>query len=266
MSTASSLDVHEVSRTYHHRSHSVAALHELSLSVPKGTFVSIIGPSGCGKSTLFSLLVGLDQPDSGRIEIDGVAQTDLLGRSAYMPQADALLPWLRVEDNVALGLTASGTPKREARRAAGPLLKRFGLADFARAYPSQLSGGMRQRVAFLRTVITGRPILFLDEPFGALDSVSRHDMQTWLAEVWTATGATVVLVTHDVAEAVYLSDTVHVLSARPGRLHATIQIDLPRPRTASLLETEEFGRYEAHLRRELRVVSTSPAPLEPVRL
>jgi ABC-type nitrate/sulfonate/bicarbonate transport system ATPase subunit len=173
-----------------------------------------------------------------------------------MPQADALLPWLRVIDNVALGLTTTGTPKRQARTAALPLLERFGLAGFARAYPGQLSGGMRQRVAFLRTVLTGRPILLLDEPFGALDSVTRHDMQTWLAEVWAATGATVVLITHDVSEAIYLSDTVHVLTTRPGRLHATIHIDLPRPRPASVLETTEFSRYEAHLRRELRVVST----------
>lgn len=255
MTRASRLDVVDISKSFGTKSRAVTALDQLSLSVAEGTFVSLIGPSGCGKSTLLSLLVGLDQPDSGRIDIDAVAQPRLLGRSAYMPQADALLPWLRVIDNVGLGLTGAGTPRRQARDRARPLLERFGLAEFARAYPAQLSGGMRQRVAFLRTVLTGRPILALDEPFGALDAVTRHDMQSWLADVWATTGATVLLVTHDVAEAVYLSDAVHVLTARPGRLHTTVAIGLPRPRPRSIIETDEFAHYETLLRRELRIVS-----------
>lgn len=259
MTIASRLDVHNISKGFGKHDQRVTAIADLSLSVEAGSFVSIIGPSGCGKSTLFSLLVGLDQPDSGLIEIDSVAERRLLGRSAYMPQADALLPWLKVIDNVGLGLTGVGVPRKKARVAAQPLLERFGLAEFSRAYPSQLSGGMRQRVAFLRTVLTGRPILLLDEPFGALDSVTRHDMQTWLADVWATTGTTVVLVTHDVAEAVYLSDVVHVMTARPGRVHKTVQVRLPRPRPSSLIETKEFAEYETLLRRELRIVATSQA-------
>lgn len=258
MSGAVSLDIRQVSRTYRSRTTTVQALDEVTFRVPAGSFVSLLGPSGCGKSTLFSLVVGLDEPDSGRILLDDVEQERLLGRSAYMPQKDALLPWLRVVDNVAIGLTSRGIRRREARGKALPLLERFGLADFAWSFPSQLSGGMRQRAAFLRTVLTGRPLLLLDEPFGALDSVTRQDMQAWLLDVWTESGATVVLVTHDVAEAVYLSDTVHVLTARPGRVHATVEIDLPRPRPARITETDVFGRLEARLRRELRLASAPP--------
>lgn len=260
MSAAVSLGISHMRKTYGDRAHSVLALDDITLNVAPGTFVSLIGPSGCGKSTLFSLLVGLDRPDGGRILLDGIEHEKLLGRSAYMPQRDALLPWLRIIDNVAVGLTGSGLRRREARRRALPLLERFGLAEFASHYPSQLSGGMRQRVAFLRTVLTGRPLLFLDEPFGALDSVTRQDMQAWLLDVWDETGATVLLVTHDVAEAVYLSDTVHVLTARPGRIHASVAIDLPRPRPHGVVETDEFARYEARLRRELRIAATDPLP------
>lgn len=250
---ASSLKVVDVSKIFGSKDSQVDALQRLSLDIPRGEFVSILGPSGCGKSTLFSLLVGLDESSKGHIEIDDVRVDSLLGRSAYMPQNDALLPWLRVVDNVALGLRGTKTSKRERRNLALTALNRAGLSEFARAYPNQLSGGMRQRVAFLRTLLTTRPILLLDEPFGALDSVTREEMQAWLAEQWEDSGATVVMVTHDVTEAVYLSDRVHVLTSRPGRLSATVPITLPRPRPASIKETPEFADYEVQLRRELRI-------------
>lgn len=255
MSDTACLEIAHIRKVYRNGAQEVTALDDITLSVAPGTFSSLIGPSGCGKSTLFSLLVGLENPDSGRILLEGTEYDRLLGRSAYMPQRDALLPWLRVIDNVAVGLTGSGLRRGKARQRAMPLLERFGLAEFAYSYPGQLSGGMRQRVAFLRTVLTGRPLLFLDEPFGALDSVTRQDMQAWLLDVWEETGATVLLVTHDVAEAVYLSDTVHVLTARPGRVHASVDIDLPRPRPRSIAETDDFARYETRLRRELRIAS-----------
>lgn len=247
------IDVERVSRVFTTRHGEVEALRELSLSIPAGEFVCVIGPSGCGKSSLFRILAGLDEPTGGVISIDGEPAASLLGKAAYLPQTDALLGFRKVIDNVALGLAASGVSRAEARDRARPLLERSGLAGFANAYPAQLSGGMRQRVAFLRTVIMRRSFMLLDEPFGALDSVTRGQMQAWLLNVWAETKGTVVMVTHDVAEAVYLADRVHVLSARPGQLRATVEIDLPRPRPADIEESAKFTRYEAKLRRELRL-------------
>jgi ABC-type nitrate/sulfonate/bicarbonate transport system ATPase subunit len=253
LANQASIDVVAVSRTFHTRTGSVAALEELSLSIPAGEFVCIVGPSGCGKSSLLRILAGLDEPDSGVIVVDGEPATSLLGKAAYLPQTDALLGFRRVIDNVALGLAGRGISNAEARRRALPLLERSGLAGFANAYPAQLSGGMRQRVAFLRTLIMERRFVLLDEPFGALDSVTRQQMQSWLLSVWEETHPTVVMVTHDVTEAVFLADRVQVLSARPGRLRASVEIDLPRPRPAAIEETAEFTRYETKLRRELRL-------------
>jgi ABC-type nitrate/sulfonate/bicarbonate transport system ATPase subunit len=241
------------------RGGNVTGLGAVDLDVPAGRFVSIIGPSGCGKSTLLRILAGLDSPTTGAITWNGEGARDLLGRSAFMPQSDALLPFRRVVDNVALGLAASGVARREARAAALPLLERSNLAAFAHAYPAQLSGGMRQRAAFLRTVIAHRPVLLLDEPFGALDSVTRQQMQSWLLSVWEAQRSTVVMVTHDVAEAVYLSDLVYVLSDRPGRVREAVEITLPRPRSAEAVESAEFGALEARLRRALRLAMSDDA-------
>lgn len=260
MKAASSLKVVDVSKTFGSKSAKVIALQKLSIDIPRGEFVSILGPSGCGKSTLFSLLVGLDKASDGHIEIDDVKVDSLLGHSAYMPQNDALLPWLHVVDNVALGLSSTKISKKERRDLALSALNRAGLSGFAGTYPSQLSGGMRQRVAFLRTLLTTRPILLLDEPFGALDSVTREEMQAWLAEQWQDSGATVVMVTHDVTEAVYLSDRVHVLTSRPGQLSKTVTIKLPRPRPASIKETPEFADYEVKLRHELRIAMSKNIP------
>ena len=154
------------------------------------------------------------------------------GEFAYMPQRDLLFPWRTVIDNTVVGLQIEGVSRREARRRAAPLMERFGLAGFEKAYPGELSGGMRQRAAFLRTVLLGRPAMLLDEPFGALDSLTRGDMQQWLLDVWSDLRTTVVFVTHDVAEAVYLSDRVYVMAPRPGRICDVVDVDLPRPRIA----------------------------------
>jgi putative hydroxymethylpyrimidine transport system ATP-binding protein len=174
------------------------------------------------------------------------------GAAAYMPQRDTLLPWRRVIDNVTLGLEVAGMGHAAARRRASPLLERFGLGGFAERRPWELSGGMRQRAAFLRTVVQERPVMLLDEPFGALDGLTRADLQGWLLEVLRELPATVLLVTHDVAEAVRVADRVLVMSPRPGRIQASLEVDLPRERPAEVAESEEFAALERRLRAALR--------------
>jgi ABC-type nitrate/sulfonate/bicarbonate transport system ATPase subunit len=216
-------------------------LDGLSLSVRAGEIAAVIGPSGSGKSTLLNVLAGLDQPAGGRVRIGGD------GRVGYMPQKDLLFPWRTIEDNTILGLEVGGVAKRVARERVAPLFTEFGLAGFEYAYPAQLSGGMRQRAALLRTVAMGRSVLLLDEPFGALDSLTRTQMQLWLAETWQRHGWTIVLVTHDIREAVFLADSVHVLTPRPARVARRIEVDLPRPRTAETFGLPAFARLERDL-------------------
>jgi NitT/TauT family transport system ATP-binding protein len=202
----------------------------LDLDAPAHRVLGIVGPSGCGKSTLLELIAGLQEPEAGEIELggrDGAA--DRLAGCALMPQRDLLLPWLTSLDNAALALRNRGVRRAEARREVGRLFKRFGLAGFEGSAPAELSGGMRQRVAFLRTLVAGKPVLALDEPFASLDAITRAEMQAWLAEALAADPRTVILVTHDVEEALYLSDRVVVLSARPARVVA--QLSAPTART-----------------------------------
>jgi ABC-type nitrate/sulfonate/bicarbonate transport system ATPase subunit len=199
----------------------VQALAQMSLRVSRGEVVAVVGPSGCGKTTLLELICGLQSPDAGAVQS---------APAALMPQRDLLLPWLSAIDNAGLALRARGTSRSEAREAAAPWLERFGLAGFERAHPSELSGGMRQRVSFLRTLLAGKPVLALDEPFAALDAITRSEMQGWLAHVLASEPRTVVLVTHDVEEAVVLADRVVVMSPRPGHVVAEIAVALTRPR------------------------------------
>jgi ABC-type nitrate/sulfonate/bicarbonate transport system ATPase subunit len=217
----------------------VTALEGIDLEVRRDEVLAVVGPSGCGKSTLLELMAGLQEPDEGKVSALGA--TDAAGRRAacaYMPQRDLLLPWRDALANAALALECQGVPRAEARRRAEPLFERFGLAEFERARPAELSGGMRQRVAFLRTLLPGRPVLLLDEPFGALDSITRASMQHWLAEALAQVPRTVLLVTHDVEEALFLADRVAVVSPRPGRVVAELEVDLPRPREVT---SPEFG-------------------------
>jgi NitT/TauT family transport system ATP-binding protein len=207
----------------------VTALEGLDLDVAGGEVVALVGPSGCGKSTLLELLAGLQEPDAGTVRVRGEA--------ALMPQSDLLLPWRDAVSNAGLALECQGVPKKEARRRAEPLFERFGLGQFEHSYPGELSGGMRQRVAFMRTLLAGRPVLLLDEPFGALDSITRGSMQDWLASTLEAEPRTVVLVTHDVEEALLLADRVAILSARPGRVVSQLRVDLARPRVRRELVT-----------------------------
>jgi ABC-type nitrate/sulfonate/bicarbonate transport system ATPase subunit len=230
----------------------VLALDGVDLRAEPGEFIAVIGPSGCGKSTLFQILAGLEQPTSGEVLIDDRAPANRLGVCAFMPQHDGLLPWRRTIDNVTIGLELAGARRSDARAQAEPLLERFGLGEFQRSWPWQLSGGMRHRAAFLRTVLMGRPAMLLDEPFGSLDGITRTLAQQWLLEVWEEVRSTVLLITHDIAEALFLADRVYLMSPRPGRISQVFPIDLPRPRTLALQETPAFAEYESRLRAALR--------------
>jgi len=227
----------------------VVALDGLDLTVGEREVVAVVGPSGCGKSTLLELVAGLQEPDGGRVAVAGAGPR---AACAFMPQHDLLLPWRDAVGNAALALECAGVPRGEARRRAAPLFERFGLDRFERARPAELSGGMRQRVAFLRTLLTDRPILLLDEPFGALDSQTRLRMQQWLLDVWEQEGRTVVFITHEIEEAVFLGSHVSVMSARPGAVKATTEIDLPRPRDISVRSSARYGELVAEILGQVR--------------
>jgi NitT/TauT family transport system ATP-binding protein len=204
-------------------------LDGIDLRAGAGEVVGVVGPSGCGKSTLLELVAGLREPTGGEIAVEGEREAGRrLARCAYMPQRDLLLPWLRAIDNAGLALRNRGLGRRAARSAAAPLFAEFGLGGFEHARPHELSGGMRQRVAFLRTLLAGKPVLLLDEPFAGLDAITRAEMQEWLAAALRDGGRTVVLVTHDVEEALYLSDRVLVLGRRPARVVAELAGPAPR--------------------------------------
>ncbi len=245
-----------LTKTFRPKSGPVVALDGVDMVVEPGEFVTLIGPSGCGKSTLFNIVAGLEMFDSGRIRLDGAMSHDRLGEIAYMFQKDLLFPWRTVVGNAILGLEMDGLSRTEARNRVEPYLERFGLADFGSAYPDQLSGGMRQRVAFLRTMVQERSIMLLDEPFGALDSYTRTNLQQWLMGVWEEIRTTVLFVTHDVAEAVYLSDRVYVMTPRPGRIQAVYDIELSRPREKGIEVTDEFLQLERTLKAELHLHGT----------
>ena len=222
-------------------------LDRISLQVSGGEFVSVVGPSGSGKSTLLSILAGLDEPSEGSIALDSDPEAPRLGQIGYMPQRDLLLPWRKALSNATAGIQVQGVPRREARKRAHDLFCQFGLADFERSYPHTLSGGMRQRVAFARTVLAARDLMLLDEPFGALDALTRLSMQRWLLDIWGQLGKTAVLVTHDPEEALLLADRVYVLSARPARVALVLDVLLPRPRPAETVGAPEFAGLKARL-------------------
>ena len=218
----------------------VPVLEGVDFSAATGEFVSIIGPSGCGKSTLLNTIAGLEQPESGSVELDGVPVEHRLGLVSYMQQKDLLMPWRTVLDNAILGLEVRRMPHREARNRALELVDVFGLRGFESQYPHALSGGMRQRAAFLRTALVGQDLMLLDEPFGALDALTRAQMQEWLVGLQDTLGKTIVMVTHDVDEALLLSDRVYVLTARPGRVKVVVDVGLPRPRHHSVVTEGAF--------------------------
>ncbi len=267
MTAPARLHAHAIRKRFVDGDRTVEVLDGIDVEARPGEFVSVIGPSGCGKSTLFNIIAGLEEADAGEVRVDGTpvdgldAHTDAF---AYMPQQDLLFPWRRVLDNTTLGLEVRGVPRQEARARATALFPRFGLAGFERAYPHTLSGGMRQRAALLRTVVQERPILLLDEPFGALDALTRMEMQEWLAGVSSEFGWTVLLVTHDVREAVLLSDRIVVLTPRPASVAAVIEVPLPRPRRLDAFADLAFVELEARVLHALRHPGGAAASATPI--
>ncbi len=230
-------------------------LDRLDLTIGTSEFVSIVGPSGCGKSTLFNAISGLVQPTSGRVLLDGRDVTGETGHVGYMLQKDLLIPWRTVVGNIVLGAALTRGVTARDRQEAERLATRYGLGEFLQHYPHALSGGMRQRVALMRTLALHTDVLLLDEPFGALDSQTRLDMQLWLLSVYEDLNVTVLFVTHDVDEAIFLADRVVAMSGRPGRILADLPIPLPRPRDLDVLTSPRF----TELKREVLHLLHAPA-------
>lgn len=244
------IELESIGKTFEGDGQRVVAIDAVDLRVEEGEFVALIGPSGCGKSTLFNVVAGLENADvGGAIRFGGERRTspELLGRVSFMPQRDLLFPWRRVLDNVTLALEVGGMPRSEARARAMPMFASFGLAGFERHYPHQLSGGMRQRVALMRTFLFERPLMLLDEPFGALDSLTRTMMQRWLLDVWQMHRRTVLFITHDIDEAIFLSDRVVVMTARPGRIKLSVEMPLERPREPAVVTSAAFLEVKKRL-------------------
>ncbi|RAP76339.1 ABC transporter ATP-binding protein [Paenibacillus montanisoli] len=215
-------------------------LVDVSFHIAEGEFVSLIGPSGSGKTTLFHLIGGLELPTSGDIRIDGRSTIGEQGHIAYMPQQASLMPWLTVSANIELALTISGLEKRHARQLAIEWLNRIGLGGTANQFPHLLSGGMQQRVSFLRALLSPKPLMCLDEPFGALDALTRMHMQTWLLSLWEEAKRSVLFVTHSIEEALLLSDRILVLSSAPATIVREIEVAFPRPRSEALWSDPAF--------------------------
>jgi ABC-type nitrate/sulfonate/bicarbonate transport system ATPase subunit len=254
------LELEDIVSTFEEGGQRLVALDGLSLTVGNAEFVALVGPSGSGKSTLLDIVAGLITQDSGTVRLDGEPTTakQRLGQSAYMQQRDLLLPWRTTTGNAALGLEASGVSRAAAEQMVAAELGRFGLDGFDNAYPAQLSGGMRQRTAFLRTILPRKELILFDEPFGALDALTRSDLQAWLAGLWEQEQSSVLLVTHDVEEAVFLADRVVVLTPRPGRVAFELKISLPRPRTRTMIASSEFIRDRATLLMALGLLGEPP--------
>ena len=250
--TTTKIRVESLDKSFNVDGYRQLVLDDIQLTVGEGEFVSIIGPSGCGKSTLLNIVAGLDSPDSGTVTVGGDQGVSALGRVGYMQQKDLLLPWRTVLDNAILGLELHGVPRRQARTRALELTEFFGLKGFENQYPYALSGGMKQRAAFLRTMLMDQEIVLLDEPFGALDALTRVQMQEWLLELWDSLRKTIVLITHDMDEAILLSDRVYVLTQRPGRVTLVLDVDLPRPRSYEQVTEPQFARLKSCLLEPLR--------------
>ncbi len=222
-------------------------IEDVSFYLDQNEFVTLIGPSGCGKSTIFNMIAGIVPVEEGKVFINGRDCTGEVGQVSYMYQKDLLLPWKKVIDNTILPLIIKGESVREARKKVIPYLKLFGLEGFEYKYPFQLSGGMRQRAALLRTYMFSKDIILLDEPFGGLDAITRSKMQSWLLEVIEKVKASVLFVTHDIEEAIYLSDRIYVLTERPARIKEEVPIHLPRPREREIVTTTQFNCIKRHI-------------------
>ncbi|WNQ13095.1 ABC transporter ATP-binding protein [Paenibacillus aurantius] len=241
------IEISGVSKMFRKGGKDITAMQETNLAIEEGRFVSIIGPSGCGKSTLFNIIAGLIPPSTGRVLADGENIIGKTGHVGYMLQKDMLLPWRTILDNIILGMEIRGVPRKQAVERALPLMEKYGLKGFDKHYPAELSGGMKQRAALLRTLMYDRDIILLDEPFGALDAQTRITMQNWLLQLWSDFGKTVLFVTHDIDEAIYLSDDIYVFTARPGRIKTKVSVNMERPRKQEDLTSEAFMELKHYL-------------------
>ena len=250
----SAITIKNLDKTYHSAHGLVTALSDVNLDIQQGEFISLIGPSGCGKSTLMRLIGDLTSPSSGDIQVKGKTPTQARLDREYgiVFQAPVLYDWRTVQRNVELPLEVMGLAVAERSQRAHEMLTMVGLKDFMRSYPWQLSGGMQQRVSIARALVFQPSILLMDEPFGALDEITRERMQQELLMIWERNKATVIFVTHSIPEAVFLSDRVVVMSARPGRVSAEVVIDLPRPRDIETRESARFFELATEVREQLR--------------
>jgi len=237
------LEVKNVRKTFEE----VPVIEDVSLNLGENEFVSLLGLSGSGKSTIFNIISGLIIPDEGEVIIDGEDFTGKTGRVSYMYQKDLLLPWKKIIDNAALPLIIKGHSKNAAREAVKAYFKVFELEGFEYKYPFQLSGGMRQRAALLRTYMFSRDIMLLDEPFGGLDAITRSKMHGWLLEVLRTINTSVLFITHDLEEAIILSDRIYILSDRPAKVREEIRVDLPKPRDKEIVTSADFNRIKKHV-------------------
>lgn len=241
------LIVQDVSKSFGN----LSTLNKVSLEVKEGQFVSLLGPSGSGKSTLFKIIAGLQIDDTGEVLLQGKFVRGKVEKIGYMPQKDLLLPWKKLIDNIALPLIIAGVKKKEAHNRVRELLPIFTLNGFEDYYPHQLSGGMRQRAALMRTVLIDSGILLLDEPFGALDALTREELQEWLLEIWARFKPAILFISHSIEEAIFLSDKIYVLSQRPGQVILDLEIKLPRPRPRSIVLSQDFLQYKEILLKAL---------------
>jgi ABC-type nitrate/sulfonate/bicarbonate transport system ATPase subunit len=252
--TSEKLRIETVSRVFPSRNGGPAtrALEPTDLSIRTNEFITILGPSGCGKSTLLRIVAGLDQPTTGRVLLDGRAVSGPGPDRGMVFQSYTLFPWLTVSENIAFGLREKGMPEPEARQIVESFITKIGLKGFENHWPKQLSGGMQQRTAIARALANDPEILLLDEPFGALDNQTRGLMQEMLLGIWEREQKTVLFVTHDIEEAIFLASRVLVMSARPGRIKCDIPVDLPHPRDYRIKTSPEFSALKAQLTEEIR--------------
>jgi ABC-type nitrate/sulfonate/bicarbonate transport system ATPase subunit len=246
------LEVSGISKSFTHRRRETNVLINVSLKVEQQEFVSIVGPSGCGKSTLFHMIGGLVKPDAGTILMNGKTVTGQRGEISYMPQQPALFPWRTIEDNVLLAGEIKGTLREGAREEARHWLAKVGLSGFEHAYPHMLSGGMQQRAAFLRALLAPQELMLLDEPFSALDALTRSEMQRWLLELWEENRRSVLFITHNIEEALLLSNRIYVFSGRPGSILHTVDVPFPRPRRDEITDSPEFLKLKRQLSQWMR--------------
>lgn len=242
------IEIRDLAKTFPVEEGEITALAAVSLAIERGEFVSLVGPSGCGKSSLLRILAGLSRATAGAAVIDGDEVHMPRDEVGIVFQRPVLLPWRRVIDNVLLPVDVARASRADYAERAASLLQLVGLAGFEKRYPAQLSGGMQQRVAICRALIRRPSILLMDEPFGALDAITREEMGVEILRIWNEVGATVLFITHSIPEAVFLSDRVAVMSQRPGRIIEMVPVALPRPRSLQLLGDPEFGRLSAHVR------------------